>query len=277
LTDEAVWVYSEIMPTSLSAPIAAGRTAEIYAWQDGTILKLFYEWCPRRWVDEELRVARLVQAAGLAVPVPGDAVEINGRVGLVYERVDGPSMLDAMEQQMFVTLWRSARQMADLHVAINDCAVPGLPSFKDGLARAVRLAEWLPDDLRPAVLQRLESVSDGDCLCHGDFHPGNIVMTKRGPIVIDWMTAARGHPTADVSRTLLLLRMGPPLNRLARVGFDVITWQFRVAYLKRYFELRPAGRDMLAAWQPIIAAARMNEKIAGERERLLEMVRRGLG
>jgi aminoglycoside phosphotransferase (APT) family kinase protein len=265
------------MPTSLGQPIATGRTAEVYAWQDGTVLKLYYEWCPRRWRDEEVRVARLVHAAGLAAPAPGDTVEIGERVGLVYERVDGPSMLDEMKQKAFVTLWRSARQMAELHVAINDCTVPGLRSAKESLAGAVRSAAWLPDDLREPVLQRLEELPDGDCLCHGDLHPGNIVMTGRGPIVIDWMTAARGHPMADVARTIVLLRMGPLPNWLERVAFGAIVWQFRAAYLKRYFELRPADRGMLAAWQPIIAAARMNEKIEGQREYLLEMVRRGLG
>jgi hypothetical protein len=45
-----------------------------------------------------------------------------------------------MKQKVFVTLWRSARQMADLHVAINDCAVPGLCSAKESLAGAVRSA-----------------------------------------------------------------------------------------------------------------------------------------
>jgi aminoglycoside phosphotransferase (APT) family kinase protein len=264
------------MPPSLGQPIATGRTAEVFAWEDGTVLKLYYEWCPRRWRDEELRVARLVHEAGLAVPAPGEAVEINGRVGLIYERVDGPSMLEEMVQKRFVTLWRSARQMAELHVAISNCAVPGLGSAKDGLAHAIRSPGWLPDDLRQPLLQRLERLPDGDCLCHADFHPGNIVMTGHGPIVIDWMTAARGDPMADVARSILLLSMGPPLNRLQRLGFNLITWQFRAAYLKRYFELHPAGRDRLAAWQPIIAAARMNEKIEGEREKLMEMVRRGL-
>ena len=126
LTGRAVWGIVRPCQISLDSPIATGRTAEIYAWQDGTVLKLYYEWCPRRWLDEELRIARLVHAAGLAVPAPGEIVEINGRVGLVYERVDGPSMLDDMKQRMFVTLWRSAR--ADGRAARGDAMTAPCPA-----------------------------------------------------------------------------------------------------------------------------------------------------
>jgi hypothetical protein len=165
---------------SLGAPIAAGRTADIYAWQSGTILKLYRDWAPRRWVDDELRIARIVYAAGLPSPVPGEIVEINGRVGLVYERLDVPNMLDAMKQRLFLTLRQSARQMADLHVSMHKCTAPDLPPFKESLGGAIGSATGLPADLRSAVLQRLDSLPEGDCLCHGDFHPGNILMTGRG-------------------------------------------------------------------------------------------------
>ena len=33
------------MNVDLGQPIAYGRTAEIYAWQEGQVLKLFYELC----------------------------------------------------------------------------------------------------------------------------------------------------------------------------------------------------------------------------------------
>ncbi|TMA37195.1 MAG: aminoglycoside phosphotransferase family protein, partial [Deltaproteobacteria bacterium] len=43
----------------------------------------------------------------------------------------------------------------------------------------------------------LETLPDGDQLCHGDMHPGNIMLSRRGPMVIDWTNARRGHPAAD--------------------------------------------------------------------------------
>ena len=69
--------------------MALGRTAEIYPWTEGWVLKLFYEWFPRDGAAYEARIARAVHAAGLPVPAAGNLVEVEGRMGLEYERVDG--------------------------------------------------------------------------------------------------------------------------------------------------------------------------------------------
>lgn len=71
------------MPGELSA---RGRTAEVYAWGDQQILKLYFSEFPSHWVDYELKIARVVQDAGLPSPKVGEIVEVNGRRGLVYER-----------------------------------------------------------------------------------------------------------------------------------------------------------------------------------------------
>ena len=39
------------------------------------------------------------------------------------------------------------------------------------------------------LLAWLDTLPDGQRFCHGDYHPGNVILTKAGPIVIDWMTA----------------------------------------------------------------------------------------
>ena len=78
--------------TSLGKPIALGRTAEIYAWEEGQVLKLFHDWLSANRVEYEAQISRAVHTSGLPVPAVGEVVEINGRLGLIYERVVGPSM-----------------------------------------------------------------------------------------------------------------------------------------------------------------------------------------
>jgi aminoglycoside phosphotransferase (APT) family kinase protein len=160
---------------------------------------------------------------------------------------------------------------------MHRCAVPGdLPMQRAGLARSIRAAPDLPSDLRDAALRALEAMPDGAQLCHGDFHLDNILVTPRGPIVIDWMTATRGNPLADVARTLLLLTTGNPPSLVDRFLVKFIRRQFIADYLKRYFELCLRDDTQLAAWQPIVAAARLNEQLPGEESRLLTMTRAGL-
>ena len=70
--------------------------------------------------------------------------------------------------------------------------------------RKIERAQALPDDIRRRVLAALDTFPTGDRICHGDFHPGNILMTVRGEVVIDWIDVTRGNPLADLARTTIL-------------------------------------------------------------------------
>ena len=98
----------------------------------------------------------------------------------------------------------SARLVAELQADMHACSIPDLPSQRHRLAKALQQAELLPVDMREAGLKALNDLPDGGRLCHGDFHPANILMSARGPIIIDWLDATRGNPLAD----LALVRAG---------------------------------------------------------------------
>ncbi len=55
------------------ARIGRGRTAEVFAWKDNQVLKLFLEWVSARDVDYEARVTEQAHRAGLPVPAVGGA------------------------------------------------------------------------------------------------------------------------------------------------------------------------------------------------------------
>ncbi|MFD1910018.1 phosphotransferase family protein [Paenibacillus rhizoplanae] len=57
------------------------------------------------------------------------------------------------------------------------------------------------------MLSRLAELPDGEKLCHGDFHPDNILMDDK-LWVIDWMTGVRGNPAADVARSVIMFSIG---------------------------------------------------------------------
>ena len=190
-----------------SPPIAEGRTAEIFVWDDRHILKLYRDGCPPNWADYEARIARAVYEAGIPSPAVGDIIEVDSRRGLIYERLEGISMFQDMNARPWMLL-QHARSLAELHLKINQQAITGLPSYKDRLNHDIRSTSHLSEDLRNKALTMLGILPDGQKVCHGDYHPGNVIITKNGPIVIDWMTASMGSPWADVARTSLLLSIG---------------------------------------------------------------------
>ena len=264
------------MEIKLSAPIAEGRTAEIYEWDDGQVLKLYHDWCPPHWVEDESKVARAIHEAGIPSPAVGEILEVNHRRGLVYERVTGRSMLQEITTRPW-TFRKHARLLAELHTQINQLSISGLRSYNDGLMYSIQRAPHIDDNLRDQVLEHLSTLDDGDRVCHGDFHPGNVLLTDRGPIVIDWMTARRGNPWADVARTNLLLSIGA--KSAGNQVKPVVRWlvgAYRRMYLDHYSRLNPTHSNELTQWMPVIAAARLDEQIESEREALLAMVREGL-
>jgi aminoglycoside phosphotransferase (APT) family kinase protein len=101
-----------------------------------------------------------------------------------------------------------------------------------------------------------------------------VIITKDGPIVIDWMTARMGNPWADVARTIMILSIGvksagKQVHPIIRIAINLCRW----IYLNRYRALFPDTKHELDRWLPIIAAARLNEDIAPEREALLQMIK----
>ena len=253
--------------------LASGQTAEIFAWGDNRILKLFLDWCSAAMVERELQAARAIVGVGLAVPKVEGIIEVDGRRGIVYERIDGPSMLKTLTARPW-TIIRLARLLADLHAAMHTRRILALPSQREHLQRKIRNVEALSPATKEAALKVLARLPDDSAVCHGDFHPDNILMSPRGPIVIDWMDATRGSPLADVARTSLLLQIGAPLGMSVpiRLMIESLRSVFHQTYLRRYMPLLSVSREQIAAWRAPVAAARLDDGIREEESRLVAIV-----
>ena len=121
----------------------------------------------------------------------------------------------------------------------------------------------------------IQTLADGQAVCHDDYHPGNLVMTRRGPLVIDWMSASCGNPVADVARTTLMFRMArvPEYDSPAtQQAVDLARRSFYQAYLIAYLTRRSFPVNEIEAWIPILAAARLCEGIIEEEAELLKLV-----
>lgn len=259
--------------------LAAGRTAEVFAWGDGEVLKLLRPGFPPELADLEARLVAAVRATGFAVPAVRAVVEVNGRRGVVFDRVDGPSMWQEILRRPW-TARRWARGLAELHADMHGRSLEGVPlaDLPPLLPRLRRRIEEgpLPGPVKRAALRATENLADGDAICHLDFHPGNVFLTPKGPVIIDWLDAARGPPLADVARTALLIDVARPPKGMG--GRHLMGWLRRPfqSYVRRYGEMRPHPPDALAAWRIPIAAARADEGIADERRRLRRILERAL-
>lgn len=253
--------------------IGLGRTAEILVWDDNRILKLFREDWSLSSVKWEENVARTVSEAGLPVPAVYGIVEVDGRHGIIYDNVDGPSMLGELVSKP-EELEHFASVFAKLHAQMHSLEIRGLASQRQQLEKKIHNAKPLSEDKRKAALKALDKLPDDNVLCHGDFHPDNILMSTRGPTIIDWNDATQGNPRADVVRTLLLLQQGEPLQpfKLDAEQIQSMRNLFIDTYLRRYAQIRSISLRNIKSWRLPIAAARLSEGIKEEESRLLSIV-----
>jgi aminoglycoside phosphotransferase (APT) family kinase protein len=166
----------------------------------GEVLRRYWE--PR---DTEREVAAMEHARAHGYPVP--AARALNETDIVMERLDGPTMLvDMMEHP-----WRIGRHAAMLATLLDRLhAIPA------------------PDSLPTPV-------GEGSAFLHLDLHPENVVLTARGPVVIDWPNAARGPGAADVAHTWLVLACSlPPEDRLKRAVTLVGRRLFLAFFLRHY-------------------------------------------
>ncbi len=264
--------------------IGRGYQCEVFALGDDKVLKVFKPGADRSWIEREFQVTCLLHGAGLPVPAAFDIVEVDGRTGIVYERIHGPLISEAVLAKPG-EIRALARGMAELHAAIHSVSLKDLPSQRERFIRRIKGLGQLTAGEKEDVLLILDRLPDGDRVCHGDLNPNNVIVSPKGMVAIDWDNGCRGNPMADVARTVLLLDNAPchVLDPLERKNVCALARRFRDEYLEVYFETtgETAGRSesltsILAQWMIPVAAARLDENIEPEQAALLETVRKGV-
>jgi len=251
----------EITSYNLPTPLATGRTAEIYPWQNDLVLKLFFDWFSLDNIEYEQRINTAVHTSGLPIPKVGDIVRVNEHYGLFYARVYGSAMWDVLQHKPWC-MRRYAQRLAELHAEMHSCSIQAdLPAQRRNLEYKIRHATQLPEQLRSKVLTSLEYLPDRDRLCHGDFHPANILITSKEEVIIDWIDSSIGNPLADVARTSIIALEREDSNQFGYKIERSLIRLFHSIYIRKYFELKPGGEDEYQRWLPIIAAARVEENI----------------
>lgn len=170
--------------------LARGRAADVFEAGPGRVLRRYREG-EGGDVAAEAAAMNLAREHGFPVPAVHEAHDSD----LVLERIDGPTMMADLARRPW-RVGRHGRTLAELHRRLH--TIPA------------------PSGLRAPF-------GHGDRLLHFDLHPENVLLSPRGPVVIDWSNASRGDPADDVALTWVILSTstipGPaPFRLLASAG-----------------------------------------------------------
>ncbi len=202
--------------------IANGNTAEIYEYGNQRICKLFYNGYPQQYVDHEFNNAKEIWSLGIKSPKPHEIVSINGRPGIIYDKIIGEELSDKIRNSDQETwLNRFVKFQKDLFGFHDD----NLMDYKDFLKLFASGAEEL--------LLKIDGLDNGNSVIHGDFHPSNLMVDRTGTLIlIDMMNVCKGSSAYDVARTYFLLRKDKDLQKkyLEKSGY-------KMAEIKSYLEV----------------------------------------
>ena len=257
---------------TLGIQIAVGNTAEIFAWRAGLVLKLFHAWVPETAVATEREIARAVHGVGVPSPDVGEIVRVDDRLGIEYEHIGGKPLSSLIRTKPW-KLFFYADMMAELQLAVNQMGpIEGVPPQRHRLRQRISSAGLLNDTVKLEVLQKLQRLPSEEKLCHGDFHPNNILMSSGRPLLVDWIDATIGDPASDVARTVILIDGSLAASRDRGPLERATTRLFRARYLSHYLSKAHMDVTDYQRWLPIVAAARLYEHIELEQNWLIEQV-----
>lgn len=164
-----------------------------------------------------------------------EKIEIEDRAGLVFDYAEGMTLLRRISSKPW-TVAACAKLMAELHAQMDRQPAELRRNQRDELRESITHAPLLEDGEKRLILTYLETFRPANRLCHGDFHPDNIVVGQQ-VWVLDWMTALSGDPAGDVARTLLLLGHGSMpdgIPAFQRKVIQMIRSVLKKTYLKHY-------------------------------------------
>jgi tRNA A-37 threonylcarbamoyl transferase component Bud32 len=257
--------------------IGKGRTADVFSLDNGQILKLYKNWMPASEVEKEFQVTLCAYNAGVSVPQPYEFIQQEDRFGIVSQRIYGTSLLQELQSNP-QNVAGIARQLADLHVMINQTPAPiGLPGQFDQIIHKIHRTDALSDTEKAQIITHLHTLPQGDCLCHGDFHPDNVLITEKGPVIIDWLTGTRGSAAGDFFRTIMIIStsaMPAGIPPIKAVVLDLFRSLLLRNYQQQYLQKLPIVPEELSRWKlPVLAARLMEvEDYPAEKENILKQI-----
>ncbi len=198
MSDHAALAVAAAHDWGLPAPtlVRTGMNSLFHAGDDVVVRvggSTFGAAAERHWLD-------VMSSLGVRVPrLRRDIVEADGSCVMALERVHPSGVVD----------WRKVGDMIRRVHAVDPGDVPGLPTCVD-----------FPHWQLPAVLDDVVDLIDSDALdsmhrcidrwdgwktaalrgavvSHGDVHPGNVLSTEDGPVLLDWDLRCLAPPGWD--------------------------------------------------------------------------------
>ncbi len=222
-------------------------------YRDGdTCIKQFDESFRASDILNEALNQAIVHESGFSVPAVLDVERVDGKWAIFSEFIEGKTLAellreDPAQEELYFD------RFVELQLSMHGHTADRLRHHTDKMHQKISKS-GLDATTRYELHTRLNSLPRHQKLCHGDFMPGNVIITADDrAVVIDWAHATQGNASADAARTVLRFRLA---------GND----RHAELYLQKFCRKSDTARQYVQKWLPIVAASQLCKENPDERE-----------
>jgi thiamine kinase-like enzyme len=202
---------------NLDKIIDKGRESTVYDLNDSQVLKLYNENFDKGKIFEEykntLQVWKLKTDFKVAKPI--EFVFLNNSYGIIFEKIEGDSLMNLMMKNLF-NFFPLSKKVAIIHRELHLHEIK-LISQEEKFGELIKGSSHFSKKEIKKLLSILKEKHE-PVLCHGDFHHGNILKTKNNQYyVIDWMDAFSGAKELDIALTAVNSMISQAPNHVPKV------------------------------------------------------------
>ncbi|MBN1500481.1 MAG: aminoglycoside phosphotransferase family protein [Spirochaetes bacterium] len=255
--------------------LGSGATATVYLLDGERIIKVFNSLYLADAVQYEAHLSEEISKTGIIAPKFHYLTTVENKNAIVSDYIDGQLLLTRLLNSPVTACFGIMKQMADSQKLIHRTECTGITSQYDRFSYLINNT-GLNTSKKKIILEILQEMITDTAVCHGDFHPGNIIADENGVLyTIDWMNCYYGNCLGDAVRTYLTL-VSPfdPFNLpvIKKFFFKIYRLLLGKIYLREYCKNTDIKKRDIKKWIPIIAAGRLADNIPDEDKWLLRLI-----
>lgn len=180
--------------------ISQGNTAEIFGYGEDKIIKLYKKDFPKEAVINEFSNTLKINRLGLPSPKAFRIFFQDDRFGAIYEKIEGTPVARISDENKKI---EALRKSIDLQKEFHGIESKDFMDYKEFLLTQIKDRNN-PENFE--TIRKIKHLPQGTELCHGDFHPENLILKSDGSIcAIDFMNTVSGPAEFDIAWTYRIL------------------------------------------------------------------------
>jgi len=280
------------MDNTLGKLLGSGAGSDVYEYGENKVCKLYVSRYGIDSVKWEYEKTLNAYNNGLPAPKVYKIVEHDGRFGLVMERIQGETfnmiatrhVMEGHEKglppkDIFYSpvIIRQIKDTAQTLYNLHQCKCDLIDTAKDSLTRSCGSNPYLRQDEKLVIHDIIQSLPDGDSVCHGDPNGGNFMYHQDRVYIIDWVNCVKGHPFYDIAEYVLMNQYPTAPPDMSYDDVLYFTENSIQIFLNEYKELSGMDISDVQNWTIPILVSKMGGNNSEEKQmRLLEGIRDGL-